>query len=154
MLDLLHGEELFTENGFSSVMLTNKRIIASNKNSKHNFQCKSIVLQNITSCRIVATDNIWYLVFGLLIAVASLFYLFFIEYSQPPAGVMGTIAGAFFVVGYFFTRKKVVSVASPTCTIQIDTSDVPTDQVLYFVNLVQYAQLESISEQNSSLVAR
>lgn len=142
MLSLFPDEKIVTQSSEGEVTLTTHRICYEYKEWGRSYN-QSIMLEHITSCENNNSTQIWILILGVLFIFGGIF-------SGDNDVIMPFVALAV-VCGllYWFTRRNLVIVSSPSTKMQIKVVGMERTKVLDFINKIEQTKHQRISSLNN-----
>ena len=137
MLSLFPDEKLITESTDGGIILTSQRICRE-EIQFGNANSQSIMLEHVTSCESSSKSKMWLLVLGILILILG-------AAIQSPIALLSIL---FFWV-YFYSRKSVIIISSPSTKMEINVIGMKLDQVQSFINKVEHTKHQRLLDLNS-----
>lgn len=149
MISLFPDEKIISESNDKSVVLTSHRICYEYKSWNKSYN-QSIMLEHITSCENYSRTRIIFLILGIIV-ICSPFILIggFNGHLGSQEVAMFIIVGIVFLLLYWFTRKNIIVIGSPSTKMNIRTTRMKRQKVLDFINLVEQTKHTRISSINS-----
>ena len=143
MLSLFPGEAVVTYSDGGIVTLTTHRICKQEKEWGRSYN-QDIMLEHITSCEDRTSSSVALLMIAIL--AFGLAVLAGVNRSRD-FGIY-FIAGIVLLLVYFLTRKKQITIASPSTKMHINVSGMSTENIAAFVDKVQQTKNTRIVELN------
>ena len=140
MLSLFPDEKILTRSNDDIIVLTTHRICYESKQFNRAYN-QSIMLEHITSCENSNTNQNWLLVVAAILVVLSIS-----EYNNhnPQAGNMGIFGAVLCGIVYYFSRRNLIVIASPSTKMRIPATGMSREQVLAFINRVEQAKYKRL----------
>ena len=144
MLTLFPDEKIVTQSSEGEVTLTTHRICYEYKEWGRSYN-QSIILEHITSCENNNTTQVWMLIIGVLAFLGGIFA------AGKDMDVFWALALIALVFGllYWFTRRNVVIISSPSTKMLIKVLQMKKEDVLSFINKVEQTKHKRVLALNS-----
>ena len=134
-MQLFDGEQSLLESDNNTLILTSHRV-RLNSNTSGRIEIISIMLDAISSCRLVRLENPLLMWLGLcFLAIGGMG----IVSGRSEIGFM-VVVGIVFLLIYAFTVKQVLEFASPSATIRLDARQMKHDEAKRFIDAVEKAR--------------
>lgn len=98
----------------------------------------SIMLEHVTSCDIDKKSNPIFLVIAALFLIGGI--LASTGSGEAPGFIFGLIIAIILVLIYIFTRRQVLTIASPSSKIFLNTQRMPINKVIEAINQIEAAK--------------
>lgn len=141
-MNLLPGEKILLQSDNNAFILTSHRVRMGIQTTGFS-KVTSIMLDELSTCEITAISRPWLLVAALLIFLIGLFSsLSNTPFSRnDPSGIFGgAVIALIFVLTYFATRQKVISLRSSSGAINVATKGMSMENATALINTVEAAR--------------
>ena len=98
---------------------------------------QSIMLEDITSCENSYSSQIWLLILGGLSAVGGLIAA---TNNNTESFGAGMLIALVFAALYWFTRRNVIIIGSPSTKMLVSVKGMQSDRILEFINKIELAK--------------
>lgn len=133
-------EKMLMESDSKELVLTTHRVRYEGKKWGHG-QITSIMLESLTSCEITHASR------PILLVIAAVVGLLLLsKMSEITADVFlgGMVLVGAFVAAYYFTRRQVICLASPSALIRVNTSGMCLDVAKRFIDVAEKAKADRL----------
>jgi len=143
MLTLFPGESIVTQSNGGIITLTTHRICKQEKEWGRSYN-QDIMLEHITSCEERASSNV------LLLVLSFIAFLFAIIAGMNRSNdfTSAFAIGIVLLVVYFLTRKKQITIGSPSTKMHINVVGMSGASITGFIDKVQQTKNNRIVELN------
>lgn len=139
IMKLFPNEKIVLESDNKSVVLTTHRIFQQTGGITSQ-ETTSIMLEHISSCQTYVQFN-WLLI-GIAICVGM--------FSLGQGNIeLGLFVCGILLATFYFTKKSMILIKSPTATIKIDTANLSREAISKFVDRVEQTKYERVVNINT-----
>ena len=136
-MQLLPNERVLMQSGNNELTLTTHRLRYERRRLAQG-EMKSIMLEDLCSCGYVKTGHLWLAVLGAVMCLLG-FAIGSEGLDRGPSFLI-MVVGAVCILGFFLTRRHVLSFASAGHRIEVMTQGMGTEQVAEFLDATEAAK--------------
>ena len=141
-MKLLQNEEKLISSNADKIVLTNQRIIMTEKVWGKSFKI-SICLEDISSIETHYKSNILFLIVGAILALGGLVMLT----QAGPAAIRGLVLGGIIIAIWWFTRKHLVTLSSKGGShLNFIVENMSDEKIDNFITSVQEAKIKRVNQ--------
>lgn len=144
---LLEGERVIVTSDGDKLVLSTHRVRYESRRAGR-AELVSIMLEEISSCAVVYRSNVAFVVAAFLAALVAASGRF------PDYQIALWVVTVLALVGYYFSRRQVLSLTSAGDSIRVPTVGMKFDAVKEFIDSVEAAKSERYAMAGSSVVGR
>lgn len=143
-MKLLQNEEKLISSNADKIVLTNQRIMLTDKVWGKSFKI-SICLENISSIESHYKSNILFLILGIFFTLGGL--VMSTQGGGGGAAMGGLVLGGVFIAIWWFTRKHIVTISSNGGShLNFIVENMSNDKIDDFVTTVQEAKIKRVNQ--------